>query len=191
MKYAILILAAGESARLGKPKQLLAFKGTVLLSHIIQACLASKVGPVHVVLGCKSEEIKTRIIEHDISILIHSNWNAGMGSSLAYGVSQLSQSDVDGIIVVLTDQIFLTKNNILNLIAKQQESNKNIITSQYAEGSGPPVLFMKKYFEKLTKLTGEEGAKSIIQKNVPDSDIVEFEKGHFDIDTPADLIHLT
>jgi len=104
---ALLILAAGESRRMGnKIKQLLPWKNTTLLGNAINQAKKTEVRDIFVVLGANIKEIKTTLDDESITILENNNWKSGMGSSIVTGIRHLNSSNhkYDGALVILTDQ---------------------------------------------------------------------------------------
>jgi molybdenum cofactor cytidylyltransferase len=186
MKIAILIIAAGASRRLGQPKQLVPFRDTFLLNHIIQECETSEVGTIYIVLGANVERIQPRLSD-DLATFYHPNWNDGMGTSIAFGIQELISKDYDGVIITLGDQPFFSSFLLKKIIQKRTETNGKIIISNYEKGMGPPSFFEKSLFSELLQLKGDVGAKSIIKKYKEEIQRISFPKGYIDIDTPEDL----
>jgi len=186
MTFAILIIAAGSSSRLGQPKQLLPFKDGNLLSHTIKVCLESEIGTVHLILGANNEAILKETDTSKCQVHFNPNWKNGMGSSIAFGIQQIKE-DIDGVIITMADQPFLKKEQLKQLIEKP---TSQIVISKYEEGKGPPTYFSKAYFEELSNLSGDDGAKAVIKKHQSIVQFVSFPKGNIDIDTKADLKYL-
>ncbi|MBO9672250.1 MAG: nucleotidyltransferase family protein [Sphingobacteriaceae bacterium] len=192
MKTGIIILAAGSSSRLGRPKQLLDYKGKTLLQTVINEALETNCKPVIVVLGANAKEIASQHPHNQISIVINESWENGMASSIVAGLSTMikTNSEIDSIIIAVADQAFIKMSNFNNLIEKHKETGKNIIASAYDETIGTPVLFKKDYFEALLALKGAEGAKKILKQYPQDLETVVFERGGTDIDTETDYNNL-
>lgn len=187
-KIAILIMAAGGSKRLGRAKQLLPFKGGILLDRTIEESIASNIGEVYVVLGAYQTEISSRIqSDHQVNLLINKNWEEGLSNSIAYGISQLESKDIKGVIILLGDQIYLDKKVLLKLSKFISSSSARIIISEYKEGSGPPSFFDSSLFPELMQLQGDEGAKEIVKKYKAEVKKIYFEKGYLDIDEECDV----
>lgn len=181
----ILILAAGASRRLGRPKQLVDFNDSNLLNHVIREAIDSDFDDTLLVLGSESEKILRSVIPVDH--VVNDNWSEGMGSSIATGVKILSEMGSQGVLICVCDQPYVSRdlfNEILNIAS---ESEKGIVTSNYGVGSGPPTYFDKKYFASLVKCEGDKGAKRILEENASDIRYVSFNKGRIDIDTPSDI----
>ena len=188
-KYGIIILAAGESKRFGKPKQLATYKGKTLLQNVIDEAAKTDEAAVCVVLGAHREDILAGHITAHIIAGINEDWQSGMASSIQTGLHRLQQNytDLEGVIIAVSDQPFLSATIFDALIAEQKKSFKGIVASAYANTLGTPVYLDKKYFEKLMALKGDGGAKQILETHEDDVAQVQFEQGEIDIDSPEDL----
>jgi molybdenum cofactor cytidylyltransferase len=188
----IVILAAGSSSRLGKPKQLLEFEGSTLLNRVATIACQSKRYPVIVVLGANADLIQENLSISGIDVVINDNWQDGMASSLRTGVLAMGKMypDVDGIMILVSDQPHLTNNHIVQLIDAQNKSGLPIAACSYAGIMGTPALFHKSIFPELMQLKGDIGAKKIIESRKQDVVTVFFDKGVVDIDTQADYENL-
>lgn len=184
----IIILAAGASTRLGKPKQLLQYRGKTLLAHAINEAVNSNADAVVVVLGKDANLFKKEIDERKIRVAINSSWEEGMASSLRLGMDTLLKDKpyIDAVIFMVCDQPHISSSVLNELIITQQKTTKQIVTSNYGDSMGPPALLHKKYFEELMKLSGDAGARKIIQKNMNDVATILFPEGNIDIDTEED-----
>jgi len=192
LKTGIIILAAGNSSRMGRPKQLLNYKGKTLLQTVIDEALKTDCKPIIVVLGASADEIVAKHENIQVNFVTNESWESGMASSIVAGLSTLinNDSDKESVIIAVADQAFIKMSNFNNLIEKQRETGKNIIASKYAETIGTPVLFKKDYFEALLSLKGAEGAKSILKQYPHEVETVIFELGEIDIDTETDYNNL-
>lgn len=191
--YGIIILAAGESKRLGQPKQLLEFKGKNLLQHVIDEAAEVDNCAVVVVLGPAHQDFLSANSNEHIIAGINSNPSAGMASSIQIGMHRLLQNytSIKGCIIAVCDQPFIDASIFNALIDQSKTSGKGIVASAYADTLGTPVYLDKKYFDRLMLLSGNEGAKGILAENTDDIAQVPFQKGAIDIDLPADLEKLS
>ncbi|MBF4516768.1 nucleotidyltransferase family protein [Flavobacterium sp. ANB] len=191
-KTGIVILAAGSSARLGQPKQLLAYKNTTLLKNTIKEASLIRNAILIVVTGSNHALIKEEIKTDEIKISYNPDWEIGMSSSIAKGLSDLllEYPQIEKCIFAVCDQPYVSNIIFENLMDQYEKNNKGIIASAYAGTLGTPVLFDKKYFKELLALKGQEGAKKIINRFLEDTVSVPFEKGNIDIDTPEDYNNL-
>ncbi|MEO6522816.1 MAG: nucleotidyltransferase family protein [Mucilaginibacter sp.] len=183
----IIILAAGNSSRLGKPKQNLVYQGKTLLQHAVSAALHSGCQPVIVVLGAIMETILPQADKARITILHNPGWQQGMSASIRLGIAELQKTEgIENAVIMLCDQPFVGAALIQNILQKYNQCNKGIIASAYNNTLGVPVLFNKKYFAALLELTGDEGAKKLLTDYRDDIEPVNFEQGAIDIDTMED-----
>lgn len=188
----IVILAAGNSSRLGQPKQLLAYKNTSLLNNtILQASLVQNTAII-VVTGANHELVEKEITTSKTTIIFNPNWQSGMSTSISKGLTELLRlyPEIEKCIFAVCDQPFVTTAIFENLISEHNKNNNGIVASAYSDTLGTPVLFHKKYFNELQELKGQEGAKKIINKFRDDTVSISFEKGNIDIDTEEDYLKL-
>ena len=182
---AAIILAAGESSRLGQPKQNLAFNGQTLLESAVDAALQSQCNPIIVVLGANSDKINS--IAATVT-LYNEEWQEGMASSIRTGINKINNDlSIGKAIILLCDQPFVSAELLNTMIDKQIETGKPIIACTYSETTGVPVLFDRMFFAELLALKGQEGAKKIIKDHASEIATIPFEQGSVDIDTPEDF----
>ncbi len=185
-KSAILILAAGNSSRLGSPKQLLDVNGQKLLTHVVRQACDSKAADVYVVLGSDANVLSQLIKNYKVEIIVNKDWENGMGSSLKAGIREIQkQSTYDIVIVSVCDQPFLTSALFNQLL--DQTGEQEIVVSVYSDRSfGPPTLFRKSQFARLMTIKDAAGAKSVIKNYDGELGLIPFEKGDIDLDTKQD-----
>ena len=160
-----LMIAAGQSQRMGLPKQLLPWGKKTLIEHQIKTLQKAHLS-VSVVLGAQHEQINKTIAYLKVSTVYHPDWQLGMGSSIACGVKAIDNlnANYDGILIVLVDQPLVTTEHIDRMVQTFDPGRKQIIVSQTSSGiSGPPVLFDAHYFKELKTLDGDDGAKPIVR----------------------------
>ncbi|SDM45145.1 molybdenum cofactor cytidylyltransferase [Daejeonella rubra] len=190
---AVIILAAGRSARLGSPKQLLSYRGKTLLQHSIDIALESQVSPVMVVLGSNKEMIEKELDQTNILIEENTLWESGMASSISCGINKLNAiaPDSEAVILMVCDQPFVSASLLNELIKQHRETGKPIIASSYENTLGTPALFHKSLFSELSALEGESGAKSLIKKYSQKTGSISFDQGSIDIDTRENYRNLS
>jgi molybdenum cofactor cytidylyltransferase len=188
MKTAAMILAAGAASRMGKAKMLLPYKGKTILEQLIGELKTVAPQSICLVTGKYHEAIAQTISDPAIQLVYNEAWNKGMAGSIAAGMKALLQQipDLDLVWIVVGDQPFLSKRVLQEILRKQQEAQKGIVAAQYKGVAGTPVLFSAVYFEALQKLTGDKGARVILQEHPEDMATVAFPQGELDIDTPED-----
>lgn len=164
---AILILAAGASSRMGKVKQLLPWEDTDLLGNAIKNAKASNAKSVVVVLGAHVESIQNKITDKGVVIIENKNWRSGLGSSIACGTDFLikSKNRTNGILIMLADQPLMDTSYLNAMMAAFNTEQETIIATAYKNRAGVPALFSTSYFNKLTKLDDDFGAKKIIDSS--------------------------
>ncbi|WP_235831000.1 nucleotidyltransferase family protein [Flavobacterium ustbae] len=189
-KTGIIILAAGNSSRLGRPKQLLEYKESTLLKNTISEALKVENSFVIVVTGSNHNLIEKELYSFEIAFSFNPDWETGMSSSIVKGITDLlfQNPDCEQCILTVCDQPFVTNSIFENLISESQKNQKGIAASAYADTLGTPVLFHQKYFQELQELKGQEGAKKLLKKYTDDVVSVPFEKGNIDIDTEEDYL---
>tara|TARA_R110000787_G_scaffold195189_1_gene306542 strand:- start:2029 stop:2619 length:591 start_codon:yes stop_codon:yes gene_type:complete len=183
-KTAILILAAGESKRMGEPKQLLPYNNSTLLLHTIEQANALKYSDVFVVIGAHFTDIFKSIRGQKVTILKNNNWEDGMGSSLSKGIELIKKKDkYDNVLVTLSDLPLVTSEHYEELIALSDSSGKRITLTSYDEISGVPAIFDKSLFNELTILSDDEGAQPIVKKYKKEVIKMTSITPYFDVDT--------
>lgn len=197
MKYTIeqcgiIILAAGESKRLGNPKQLLSFDGNTLLARVANTACESGLKPVIAVLGANDDKISATLNIPGLMVVKNDEWKEGMASSIRTGLSCMLKlsPQVDGVIVLVCDQPYLNQDLIKALIEAQRDAGKPAAAASYGGKLGTPALFHKSLFPELMSLSGDTGARKILDKMREDVVAIDFEMGVVDIDTQEDYERL-
>lgn len=200
-EIAAVILAAGGSSRLGKPKQLVEFRGKSLLRRIVDAAAEAKCLPVVVVIGSETEKTREELAGTSAIAVENKNWQRGIGASIRAGVqgaidnaieegppSAVSKPPLLEAIVLLTcDQPFVEAQTIHELIALFEKTRKAIVASSYSHTLGVPALFNRSCFAELLALDDDSGAKPIILSKRERVAEIPFPEGKIDIDTVEDL----
>lgn len=190
-KIALIILAAGESKRMGQPKQLLPWKETTLLGHCIQEAKLSCADDIYVVLGAYYNSIKQSLTSRNITFLKHDQWALGLGHSIRFGISHIKDQSYDGALLILADQPQVNSIYINRILSTFHHSDtKSIIATSYPKSKGIPILFGACFFEDLILNTPAKGAKSILQKHNQNLISLKPENNLEDIDTQDDYKRL-
>ncbi len=186
-----LILAAGSSSRMGTSKQLLPIGNMPLLRYTTMQAMESKVRSTTVVLGHAYELHHQAIMHLPVSIVTHTDWKKGMGSSMKAGLQKiLTQTpSLDAVVIMVCDQPYLTTKLLNRLLDNFVASRKCIVASYYASVAGVPAVFDKKYFPDLLKVDDFAGARKLIKEFFADVRTVDFPEGSIDLDTPEDYQH--
>ena len=188
LKIGGIILAAGGSSRLGRPKQFLQFEGKTLLRRAAEAMDASVCDPVIAVLGAESETGTAEIGDLSVRSCVNPKWDTGMSSSIKLGLSELIalEPQIDAVVITLCDQPFVTAETIGRLVAKFQETRKHLIAAKYDGVVGVPALFSREMFSALAKLEGDKGARDLLRDPDASIETIEIKEAAIDIDTPDD-----
>ena len=191
-RIAVLVLAAGEASRMGTPKQLLPWKDTTLLGQVIENAKSIKEGNVFVVLGAYAAEIREKLSPKDIRYVIHEDWQMGLGSSIAAGVRHIVSHNPDckAVLLLLGDQPFVDAPYMELLITTFHKSNKGIVATTYGNRTGVPAIFGQTFFDRLTHLKGDIGARYILEKYSAEVTSLNADGLTLDLDTIADYERL-
>jgi len=189
----VIVIAAGNSSRLGQSKQLVSFGESCLLEHAID--LANWVSDkVICVLGYDANNIEQQLMNDKNTFVCNENWREGMGSSIALGVQLLSEK-VNAVMILLCDQYLLNQEDLENLMGHWHNIDRLIVASQYCDKSknelivGAPAIFPKAYFPQLMALK-EKGAREILDNNLQYVVPVLTDNAAIDLDTKKDLKYL-
>jgi molybdenum cofactor cytidylyltransferase len=185
-KSALILLAAGGSARMGSAKQLLDFGGKPLLRHAVESALASGCDPVIVVLGANEHEIRPALAGLEVETVVNDRWAEGMGTSIQTGLLALENRDIAGAILALSDQPFVTPDFLRGLVERHHRTGKAIVAAQYSGTAGVPVFFEREAFPLLMALKPDQGCKGVILGHAGDALLVDCPEAAMDIDTPED-----
>lgn len=164
IKTAGIILAAGGSARLGRPKQLLDWFGKTFITQIIDTAEQCGLAPIIVVTGAYSSEVETSITDKQVVIAHNEHWKSGQSSSMIKGVEQLKKYSVDQFIFFLCDQPQIPVKLVNEIIRKASNKNIYIVQTTIMGKVCPPTLFKKECMDDILKLKGDQGGKVLMDK---------------------------
>ncbi len=183
---AAILLAAGSSSRMGRPKQLLPFGGKPLVRHAAETAQEAGCDPIVVVLGSGEAEIRPALDGLRVEIVVNERWPDGMGTSIQAGLRALGSRDVEGAILTLADQPFVTAAFLSGLMALHRESGRPIVAAQYSGTAGVPAFFAQQAFPLLMALQPSQGCKGVILGHPAEAHLVDCPEAAMDIDTPRD-----
>lgn len=184
-KLAAVILAAGCSRRLGSPKQLVEIEGSKLLERAQKALGKTQLRAT--VLGSNIELIEDNCkLDSDNKIIENSLWNEGIASSIRCAVQFAKLNGCSHLLLMTCDQPAVNSDVISSLLALSAKNASSIIASRYGRTLGIPAVFPESHFEQLLQLSGDHGAKKIIEQS-PNVVEFDFELGAFDIDDAASI----
>lgn len=186
-RVAGIILAAGNSSRMGRPKQLLRFRGHTVIEGIVDNALQSSLCKVVVVLGHRADELQPLLQGLDVTVIINSDYKKGQSTSIQAGL-QAVRDDVNAVLFLLGDQPLITPATIDSILSAYQNSAAPIVMPLFQGKRGNPVLFDRQTFNGIDSLSGDTGARVLFQEYADRIVEVPFQDSsiHFDIDTEQD-----
>jgi molybdenum cofactor cytidylyltransferase len=185
-RIAAVVLAAGRSTRMGSNKLLADFRGKPLLRHTVETVLASGARPVIVVTGHQADGVRAALAGLDVAFADNPDYAKGLSTSLKAGLASLP-ADVGGAVITLGDMPLVKPTTIDRLIAAYNPvENRTIIVPVHGGERGNPVLWGAKHFTEMMKLSGDRGARALMERFA--EEVVEITERSdavlADIDTP-------
>ncbi len=191
MAVPAIILAAGASRRLGRPKQLVRIAGETLLGRTIRVVREAGADPIFVVIGANREAIEAGVDMTWVRTTFNPDWEQGIASSIGAGIQALrhSVSDAAAVLLLACDQPKLTVDHLRKLILLHESATGTVIVaSAYVGVAGIPAIFPTSQFAHLLALTGDAGARHLLRDSGCPVITEPFAGGEVDIDTPDDLV---
>ncbi|HYO53018.1 nucleotidyltransferase family protein [Archangium sp.] len=189
MRVGGVVLAAGGSSRLGRPKQLLVHEGRTLVRRAAEAAEAAGCEPVVVVLGAHGQAVAAELTGLPVRTVDNPEWREGMGRSLRVGVRALPE--VDAVLVLLCDQLRVDAAHLKALVDTFTRTRSPIVASGYEGARGVPALFSRALLPELEALEADQGARKVIVRDPSRVVEVPLPGGGEDVDTAADLARLS
>jgi molybdenum cofactor cytidylyltransferase len=188
-RLGVVVLAAGASRRFGSPKQMARYGDRSLLQHSLAATSAVVTEAVILVVGAHAAEIATSLPGDAVSIVVNPAWEEGIASSIRTGVTRLPEA-CEGALLMLADQPLVVAGSLQRLVDAWHSAPQTIVAARYANISGAPAIFPRWCFADLSRLSGDEGARSLLHRCADRVSHVELPEAAVDIDRPEDLIAL-
>ena len=188
-KIAILLLAAGASRRLGRPKQLLELGGKSLLRRMVELAISLNVGPVAVVIGAQAARMRQALDGLELQIVENPDFLQGMSTSLRAGIQLLESLETKpkAILVLLVDQPRVNASLLQQILSTYLEQKPLLVASFYNQMHGVPALFDQSLFNELKSIEGDKGARQVIRQYEGELVSIPFPGGKEDIDTEEDF----
>lgn len=192
MSTAAIVLAAGGSKRLGRPKQLEPWGDTNLLGHVVRTTASFPVDEVWVVLGHDSERILADTDLGEAGVVENPEWDEGIASSIRVGLDALTRlSSCDRALIVIGDQPDVSGDVVTALLDSHNSAGKPVTIPKYRYSWGNPVVVDRSLWPRLISLGGDEGAQRLWQAHPEWVNEVWFpDVAPRDVDTETDVTDL-
>jgi molybdenum cofactor cytidylyltransferase len=181
-KIAAIILAAGQSSRMGQHKLLLPLRGKPLLLHAVENALAAGCAEVLVVVGYRAEAIRGLLAKAPVRVIENPAYAEGQSTSMRAGIAALAPQ-TEAAMILLGDQPLVKPAILQRLMQAWQDTAKPIVAPYYAGQRGNPVLFARALFPELLSVTGDQGGREVLQRHAHEVEPVQIA----DADAARDL----
>ena len=190
MAIAGVVLAAGLSRRMGQAKLLLPIEGRPVVRHVVERLLAAGLDPLIVVTGREDRAIRAALGDLDVIVAVNPHPEAGQAGSVKVGIAAVP-ADAPAALVALGDQPFVPGEVIVALLEARVRAGRAIVAPRYREGRGNPVLFSREVFAELVEISGDQGARAVLERDPSRVTLVDVDL-HMpqDLDTPEDYAKL-
>lgn len=181
---AALILAAGQSSRMGQHKMLLPLLGKPLLLHVVDHALAAAFDEIIVVVGHHADDVRAALAGYRVRIAENPAYQQGQSTSMRAGIAALDPA-VEAVIILLGDQPLVSPSILKSLTQTWQRSGKPIVAPFYHGQRGNPVLFARALFPELLNVTGDQGGREVLQRHASEIEPVQVDDANaaLDLDT--------
>jgi len=182
-RVAGIILAAGKSERMGRPKALLPFMGSCFLTHVLTEAAHSDLADVKVILGHHTGAILKALPEIQPKTLVNSEYEQGQLSSLQCGLRHFSSARLDGVMVFLIDHPMIHRGLVNRLVETFDHNASPIVLPSFAHRRGHPIIFGAELFQELLAAPLDQGAISVVRKH-------QHEILHLEVNDPGVLVDI-
>ena len=190
MAIAGVVLAAGLSRRMGQAKLLLPLEGRPVVRHVVERLLAAGLDPLIVVTGREDRAIRAALGDLDVIVVVNPHPEAGQAGSVKVGIAAVP-ADAPAALVALGDQPFVSGQVIVTLLEARAGAGRAIVAPRYREGRGNPVLFSREVFVELVEISGDQGARAVLERDPSRVTLVDVDLPMpQDLDTPEDYAKL-
>jgi molybdenum cofactor cytidylyltransferase len=188
-----LILAAGESSRMGTDKAALTYRGRTFLELMVQTLREINLERIVVVLGHHAQEIQRQIKIEAAQVVINPDYRSGQTSSLQVGLRSLIADDPQAVLLCLVDHPAVSAETVRRIVATFRQYGAPVVIPTYQGRRGHPVLIKRQVFRELLDLPAGMGANSVVRRFLPATQFVEVEDEGvvIDVDDPESYQRLT
>jgi molybdenum cofactor cytidylyltransferase len=183
-----IVLAAGESRRMGQPKQLLPFGERTILERVVDMLLTAGVGEVVVVLGHVADRVRAVLGDRPVTAVVNESYRQGMLSSVKCGVHAIG-AGYDAVLFALGDQPHIESAVVSQVIHAYRAGNAGIVIPRYGAKKGHPIIInLQKYREAIANLPEGAGLNALMQEHADDVRLIDVATEDIirDIDVPDD-----
>jgi molybdenum cofactor cytidylyltransferase len=159
---AAVILSAGASSRMGRPKALLPYREGTFLEHLIQVTRHPSIGVTRVVLGAGADEIRTLANLDPSVVVLNPHWEQGQLSSICEGIRSLEGVETEGMVLCPVDHPLVSAGLVSNLIEHFYSKGKSIVLPTYNGRRGHPVIFSSALYGDLLAAPADKGARAVV-----------------------------
>jgi molybdenum cofactor cytidylyltransferase len=183
-----VVLAAGESRRMGRPKQLLPFGERTILERVVDTLLAAGIGEVVVVLGHLADRVRVVLGDRPVRAVVNESYRQGMLSSVKCGVRAIGV-EYDAVLFALGDQPHIESVVVNEVIRAYRAGNAGMVIPRYGAKKGHPIIInLQKYREAILNLPEDGGLNALMQEHADDVRLIDVATEDIirDIDVPDD-----
>lgn len=187
MAHNAIVLAAGGSTRLGRPKQLLHGNGETLVHRAVRLALATQPLRTLVICGGNAEDVRAAITDLPVEVLFNPDWREGLASSLRLAAATLAD-DERPVLIIGCDQPALEHDHLQRLLEGATGSSSGCAASRHGDAPGIPVVVNALLLHGACELRGDKGLRGVLQALREGSlYLLEAPELEFDLDTPGDV----
>jgi molybdenum cofactor cytidylyltransferase len=183
-----IVLAAGESRRMGQPKQLLPFGERTILERVVDTLLTAGVGEVVIVLGHLADRVRAVLGDRPVRAVVNALYRQGMLSSVKCGVRAVG-AEYDAVLIALGDQPHIEGAVVSEVMRAYRDGDAGIVIPRYGDKKGHPIIInLQKYRQAIANLPEDAGLNTLMQEHADDVRLIDVATEDIirDIDVPDD-----